>query len=663
MAAIRWLNASITVLSYFNNLILISSFFGLGVGCLLATRKYSLLFGFPWVLLGFAAVVLFLNAHGIEISYQDDVVFIPSIDYYDTGIVEVSLAALLGFVANLLLFVTLGQELGKQLGAVGDPLRAYAWDIGGSIIGVAAYSLLASIGSPPHVWFAVGALALCLLLAGRPRLLLLGLVPMAAALVLIGRTYRQALWSPYYKVESLEYRDTSHRSLGYRLMVDNLRIQDALNFSPALEQSELGRWVWYYQLPYHFARPRKVLVLGAGSGNEAAMALMQRAAEIDVVEIDPLLAKFGQTLHPNRPYLYDQVRVRVDDARAFISGARDRYDLILMSALDSHKQIGGMSSLRLESFVYTVEAYQGIRNLLAPGGVFCLSLGSTRPWMGERTYWSLADAFGREPLVFTSKDSPFNSVTYVVAQSTVNLTPLRGAPAVTPVAAYPSEAGAAVRRSTDNWPYLYLRTNRVPGVALLVVAAALLASVLLVVTVEPSVRRPNLHFFFLGAGFMLLETRSITQMTLLFGTTWRVNAVVFLAVLLTILGANQLVRRKQGLSSPVAYGLLFLTLAAGYLFPFGVLLAWPLPLRILGALVAVGLPIFWAAFIFSNSFATATRVNAVFGSNLLGVVCGGALEYSANIWGLDVLYLLAGGLYLASLLSLRRRSLQPEFAT
>lgn len=651
MACIRWLNASITVLSYFNNLILISSFFGLGVGCLLATRKYALLFAFPWVLLGFAAVVLFLNTHGIEISYQEDVVFVPSVEYYDTGVFKVSLAALLGFFANMLLFVVLGQELGKQLAAVGDPLRAYTYDIGGSAIGVVAYSILAWTGSPPHIWFAVGALALCLLFTDRRRLFLVSLLAIAASLILISRTYVRALWSPYYKVEAVEYRDTAYRSLGYRLLVDNLRIQDALNFSPELEQSVFANWIWYYQLPYHFVRPRKVLILGAGSGNESVMALAHGAREIHVVEIDPVLARFGVTLHPNRPYVNPGVKVVVDDARAFISRATERYDLILMSALDSHKQVGGMSSLRLESFVYTVESYRGIGRLLAPGGVFCLSLGSTRPWMGERTYRGLTDAFGREPLVFASKDSPFNSVTYVLVNGDLGPDLLPGAPAITRLASYPP--GPAVRRATDNWPYPYLKTNRVPGVALLVVVAAMLASATVVVTIAPSVRRPNLHFFFLGAGFMLLETRSITQMSLLFGATWRVNAVVFLGVLLTILGANQLVRRNRGLSSAKAYALLFITLIAGYLFPFEVLLAWPPPLRVLGALVAVGLPIFWSAFIFSNSFAGVERVNTVFGSNLLGVVCGGALEYSANVWGLNVLYLLAGGLYLASLVSVR----------
>ena len=33
------------------------------------------------------------------------------------------------------------------------------------------------------------------------------------------------------------------------------------------------------------------------------------------------------------------------------------------------------------------------------------------------------------------------------------------------------------------------------------------------------------HFFFLGAAFMLLEAHIVSQMALLFGTTWVVNSI------------------------------------------------------------------------------------------------------------------------------------------
>ena len=51
--------------------------------------------------------------------------------------------------------------------------------------------------------------------------------------------------------------------------------------------------------------------------------------------------------------------------------------------------------------------------------------------------------------------------------------------------------------------------------------------------------------FFLGAGFMLVETKAVVHMALLFGSTWMVNSVVFFAVLVMILLANLFVLQGQ----------------------------------------------------------------------------------------------------------------------
>ena len=50
--------------------------------------------------------------------------------------------------------------------------------------------------------------------------------------------------------------------------------------------------------------------------------------------------------------------------------------------------------------------------------------------------------------------------------------------------------------------------------------------------------RPNGRMFFLGAGFMLLETKGVVHMALLFGSTWVVNSIVFFAILVMILLSN-----------------------------------------------------------------------------------------------------------------------------
>lgn len=649
MAAIRWLNSTTPVLSYFNNLILISCFFGLGLGCLLARRKVDLIHWFALVFIVFVAGVIVSKRLSIPLSYMGDYIFAPHPEA-DPNVITVPMSALAGFFANMLFFVVLGQELGRRLESMGNPLKAYSVDIAGSLSGTLAAMALSWAGTAPHVWFAAGCLFLCLLLPKKPLVIAVSVALSIFGCFLIRSTYsNQDRWSPYYKVTAEGLRDAANRGYGYIIGVDGLRIQDALDFSGGLEKTELHAWIPYYNLPYSLIRPQKALYLGAGSGNEAAVALINGVPDIHAVEIDPVIAGFGRSLHPNRPYLDKRVRLSVNDARAFLSSCKaGSYDLVVMSALDSHKQVSGLSSLRLESYIYTVEAFQQVRRIMKPDGMFILNLSTGRPWMALRTHFGIEKAFGRTPLILHSNAGPMVSVAYVAGGGAGKLDPEKLAKdGITVLPGY--ERPADLLLCTDNWPFMYLEKNRIPPFNLAVLVLVLILTFTVVMAVESSARRPNLHYFFLGAGFMLLETRSITQMALLFGLTWHVTALVVAAVLLAIFLVNQLVLKGRGISSRAAYPLLFATLALGYFFPFGRLLALGIYARLAVSALVVGLPIVWAAFIFSNSFKAETRVNAVFGANLLGVVLGGAMEYVGNISGLNFLYILALVLYAASL--------------
>ena len=58
-----------------------------------------------------------------------------------------------------------------------------------------------------------------------------------------------------------------------------------------------------------------------------------------------------------------------------------------------------------------------------------------------------------------------------------------------------------------------------------------------------------LDLFFMGAAFLLLETKNVVQFALLFGTTWFVNSLVFAGILLSVLAAVEIARRVR-LPSP-----------------------------------------------------------------------------------------------------------------
>ena len=93
------------------------------------------------------------------------------------------------------------------------------------------------------------------------------------------------------------------------------------------------------------------LVLGAGSGNDMAAALRNRAAEVDAVELDPEIFKLGSELHPERSYDNPKVQMHLNDARNYLRRSALPYDLIVLGWLDSHRLFSSFSNVRQDNFV------------------------------------------------------------------------------------------------------------------------------------------------------------------------------------------------------------------------------------------------------------------------------------------------------------------------
>jgi hypothetical protein len=186
---------------------------------------------------------------------------------------------------------------------------------------------------------------------------------------------------------------------------------------------------------------------------------------------------------------------------------------------------------------------------------------------------------------------------------------------------------------------------------LLAIGLILAASLLLVRGAGVPFRRmtPYVDLFFMGAAFLLLETKSVVQFALLFGTTWFVNALVFGGVLLSVLAAIEVVRRLSLPSPRVLYGILLVAVVIGWLIPVHALLGLPFGLRLLAAVLVYFTPIFAANLVFAQRFRDVETSNLAFGANLLGAMVGGLLEYLALITGYQALALLVALLYLAAL--------------
>ena len=160
--------------------------------------------------------------------------------------------------------------------------------------------------------------------------------------------------------------------------------------------------------------------------------------------------------------------------------------------------------------------------------------------------------------------------------------------------------------------------------------------------------RINSRMFFLGAAFMLLETKAVVQLALLFGSTWIVNSMVFFTVLIMILLANLFVMKFAPTRLVWHYAGLFAVLAAATIVPLDAFLGGGILLRYVAPCALALGPMFFAGVIFAKTFRDFPDADMAFGSNIAGSVLGGLGESFSTLLGFRYLLLLAIALYLLS---------------
>jgi spermidine synthase len=126
-------------------------------------------------------------------------------------------------------------------------------------------------------------------------------------------------------------------------------------------------------LPYAIARPRAVLVLGAGGGLEILRARHLGATLIDAVELNPQIV--GQLSGDYRDYTgglanAPGVSLYVNDARGYLATPDRRYELIQMSLVAT--AAGGLGGLS-EDYAHTREALALYYERLAPQGILSMT--------------------------------------------------------------------------------------------------------------------------------------------------------------------------------------------------------------------------------------------------------------------------------------------------
>jgi spermidine synthase len=665
---IRWISTEVRIFAYLGNLVLLACFLGIGVGCYFSRRKAYVLLTFGMLLLIALSVRFgpFKNITDLLSGFSDSVIWYQSFRSRNfLPALEGALLTLLMFLMILIAFFPLGQILGRLLDEHPAIIEGYSVNVLASLIGIWIFSLFCLYFTKPGWWF---VFALLILFVFLPRSVVPWLVAGAVSLLVLlnvglFKDDPLTIWSPYQKLDVAPNEFMGAKN-GFVVNVNNVGFMSLLDLSDqATKGLSQGATPWLrkfspYDLPYAFAKNREsVLIVGAGGGNDAAGALRNGARVIDAVEIDPGIIFLGEALHPEHPYQKGSVHIHIDDARSFFKKTGKKYDLIIFGLLDSHTISSNYNNTRLDHYVYTDESFREARNLLKDDGVLSVNFATQTEWIGERIHGLLKKNFGEVPYIFPvqipGKKYVWGGTMFLTGK---NITSLQERVEADPeLKAFLNSNKMTIKRSvrltTDDWPYLYIEKASIPRMYLLIMVLLLL----LFLTARKFIFRAeggkiNLHFFFLGCAFLLLEFQNVSKASLLFGSTWIVNAYIFSSILLLILLANGVAARIKVRSTLPLYGMLWASLIILYLTPLDIFNGFGFWTKSLLATLFLNLPVFFAGIIYIQSFKNSPAKDLAFGSNLIGAAFGGLLESLSFLTGIKALLLLVLGLYLLSYL-------------
>lgn len=682
---IRWLSGDIRFFTVFRTFPLIACFVGLGLGCALANPKVFRVCGIA--LLATVAFEKVLAVTGIRFQ------MFPSVGIYSwqdmsavnlPNILKCTICVLLMLAGPFAVMTCIGAKLGELFNKF-KPLTAYSIDVAGAIAGSIVFALVSFMGFPPWMLIILAILPLCFFMVqDKVNVVLSVLLPIAAIVTMawpVDPPTTETYWSPYQQLTLHPYRDYyppewSDKKINPAVWTNSepskqeaaLNALDRcyvllINLGPYLSSVDLTPGTLNavaanlpfgtrlnleyrrYQLPYRLKQPGDILIVGSGTGNDVAAALRNGAQHVDAVELDPIIIDIGKRKHPEHPYASDKVTVICDDARHFFNKCSKHYDMVILGGLNSQTVVGQGSSVRVDTYVYTRESIERALSLLKPDGLLTVTACDNLDWMGERVFATMSAAANYSPRVFFDNQPNFlHWDTFVLGAAVRNgtLTP--------PGPPYLEKTFFPERVVTDDWPFMYVAPVTFDGPYWFVMSIVLLIAI---VSSAPLVVKKNgkqfWQMFFLGAGFLLLELKSISQLSLLYGSTWLTSSIVIDVILLMVLLANLIVSRfgeSAFMKQTILYPFLFLLLAANYFTPTGVFHAG-LPPFVHNAVVTVLslLPLFAASLIFSSAFKTVGNPSRALAFNLFGAVIGGLLEYASNYTGIKSLVLIAAFLY------------------
>ncbi|MBI4642516.1 MAG: hypothetical protein HY790_01250 [Deltaproteobacteria bacterium] len=692
MLLIRWIGTEVRIFAYLQNTILVVCFLGLGLGCFTSRQPIKLRqMLLPLLILVFLLAVPITKQIFIQISSKlsilGDLVIWDSA--FRTSVGQTILDLFLGLGLTYLLmvlildiFIPIGRILGRLMDDHPHTIWAYSVNVAGSLVGTWIFVLLSFCYQPPVSWFLVfGGLALFFLpKVGRDRLV--SLMMMVGIVILAwfaGQEWGalEVVWSPYQKLVVTESAPGEGPVGKYLVTVNNTGYQAMLNLSPAhiranpqLFPQEMNGYSQYDIPVLLHPHPQKMLIVGAGSGNDASGGLRHGVKEIQAVEIDPAIIRLGQRYHPERPYSSNALKMINDDARSFFATSTEKYDVISFGLLDSHTTTA-MTNARLDHYVYTRESITRAKSLLGAGGIMVLSFEAQKPFIADRMARVLREVFGAKPLTFRIPGTNYGwgGTMFVAGDLEAAQKQILKDPKLNDIISrwqknYPVPLTYTTKVAADDWPYIYLMTPNIPILYYLLAGLMVLLFLhcrwkLKIGGVIKGWNQSDWHFFFLGAAFLLLEVQNISKAAVVFGNTWDVNAVIVSGVLAMILLANLIAHKFPRIPLGMVYSVLCGICLLLYFIDLSRFAFLPYASKVIAVGGLTTLPMLFSGIVFIRSFAAVSGKDKALGANLIGALVGALLQSVTFVTGIKALLLMVAGLYFLSMLT-RPREVEQE---
>ena len=668
LVMIRWLASVFPVFSFFKNFTLLACFLGLGAGYAVSEKQpCAPALVLPMLALFVAVITLLRYDVGADtglfagLPMHEQTSISIDMDRLDrlalfAQSIPIYLLLAMSFVLCACICYPVGQLCGKLLHST-DALKAYGLNLIGSILGVLVLFVMSLFWLPPVIWFTATAGILLFFVLSRDVRSPIGIASFCVLLTVLAwpvEPETQRIYSPYQLLERMAKADGL-----MNILSGGSYYQKVFNLSEShrsIESAE-DRYVrTYYEFPFNFKKkPERVAIVGAGSGNDVAAALRMGASHVDAIEIDPAIVHLGRSNHPEHPYDDPRVTVHINDARNFFRTAQQQYDLIIYGVLDSHTALSHASNLRVDSYVYTKEGIGEAYRLLKPDGVMSISFALPNESLGYKLSHIMQGLPGAgKPLAIRVRYDSSETTAFVVQRDHDVVLPNMAAFAAigfTDVSQRFAQPYPEASIPTDDWPFFYMISRTYPVSYLIALGMVMLLSTMFVrktIGINDPIERGYLPFFFLGAGFMLVETKAITELGLHLGGTWFVIAATIVMVLVMAFLANLIVQRNAYRRTGLAYVGLLVSLLVGYAYARNhTLVAFASPWANLAlSSVLLTIPLFFSGIIFSSLIGRASvNISTALAYNLMGALFGGMMEYNSMYFGFAFLYLLAIGFY------------------